>query len=586
MVAVHGESRWLPAFGTLVRLTGSEVRAASKQTASWIVLGLGLGNLLAGLVGASDWLPTFAVLDIVYANLAGALWIVAVHLGGQPPLARFGRGIAAKVFALAGVVAAMLTAAGAVAIAVQLWRSTMPPDMPLYTAGLYANLGASTLHLALLAVALRAILGRRWLATGATAVVWIGTNLGFDHPLLRFGTPINPASGMSGFGPFVAPGIALGLHWTGCCLVLIAVGWRMAGRRTAGTGGTADRPWEPNIAAAVWTAGVAWIVSGGWILANANLGEPVEAVGNNPPATPQGPPQPDYSRLDIAIQISPLERILLSRGSAIAVNRREVPIPELHFGIPRSVDVVALHTTGALVGIDGTTGCRRYRLNRPLEPKETLKIEFDLRWTADGFPDPGEPPRLLGNGTFASTADVVPGLGCANGPHPFRSAPPVAYRAQLGTSLDQVAVTAGTLVRAWKENGWSFFEYETEAPIPPFTTIHSGHYAIQSAARAGTLVEVFHHPQHGGNVERMIAAAHAALAHRSAPRAGQRRIRVVEVPDYRPFRRLGLLGLGLVPPPAASGFGRVLPYSERGYPLNTPPPTGSTPPHASDRTPC
>ena len=595
MATQHPKRHWLAVMQTLAALVGNEICAASKQPACWIVLGLGIANLLAGLLlVTTDWLPTFVALDIVCANFAFALWIVAVYLGCQPPLARFGRGIAAKAFATALVAAAMLTAAGGITVAVQLWRGTAPLDLPLYVSGLYANLGVSTVHLALLAVAMQAILDRKWLSMGVTAIVWIATNLGFDHPLLRFGAPIHPASGMNGHGPFLGSLVATGIYWTGCCILLLAAGRWAAGWRSAKGRGPAQRSLGPNAFAVVWTAAVAWAVSGGWIFHNASIGAPVEAVGN----TPGDPPQPDYSRLDLDIVISPLERFLASRGTAIVVNRHNVPIPNLHFGIPRALEVVALTTTGEMEGIDETTGCHRYRLNRPLEPKETLMIEFDLRWTVIGLADTHSTPRLVENGTIVSTADVVPALGCAIGPHPFRTASPVAYRARLGTSLDQVAVTAETLVRAWKENGWSFFEYESQGPISPFTTIHSGHYAIRREVRDEGSFEVFYHPTHRKNLDRMLDAGRA-IAKRSKWGASQGLVRIVEIPDYQPFRCLGLLGIcraetggrrgrGQAPPLRAYAADRpddkmaapLLPYSERGYPLNRPPPSESTPPRA------
>ena len=594
--AVVVDSRCVAVLASFLAQGGAELQAASRDRLCWLVFALGHVNLVAGLVFGTDWLPTFVALDIIYANFAVALWVVAVYLGSQPPTAPFGRGIAAKLFALAIVVAAMLAGAGGVAATVQLWRGAAPVDMPLYAAGLGANLGLSTLHLVVLAVAMQAIIGRKWLAAGATASVWIGTNLVFEHPLLRFGAPINPASGMNGLEPFVASGVALDIYWSGCCAVLLAAARRVAAYRACGA--QASRPLGPNVFAAVWTAAVAWVVSGGWILHNANIGEPLEAARSTQPgsAFPHDAPQPDYSRLDLAIQISPLERILTSHGSAIAVNRFDVPIPELHFGVPRDLEVVALATTGEFAGFGETTGCHRYRLNRPLEPKETIKIEFDLKWTGNRFADAGEPPRLLENGAFVSTPEVVPALGCANGPHPFRAAPPIVFRARISTSLDQTAVTAGNLVRDWKENGWSFFEYEPQGPIPPLTTIHSGHYAIQREVRDDTLFEVFYHPEHRDNVERMIEAGRAAVVKRSEPEAGPGAVRIVEVPDYQPFLYLGFLGIyatgvelrlgrGQAPPLRAERAvyetnGMVLPYSERGYLLSTPPPSESTPPRA------
>ncbi len=579
MAATYAESCRL--VRTLAKLAGSEVLAASKRTACRVVFALGLGNLLAGLVFGNDgWLPAFVALDIVYANFAWSLWIVAVYLGGQPPLAGFGKGIAAKSIALAVVVAVMLTVAGAVAVAVQLWRGTAPLDAMRHATGLYANLGVSTLHLALLAVATQAIIGRRWLSMGATAAVWIGLNLGFDQPLLRFGAPISPSSGMNGFGPFLALQTAAGIHWTGACVVLLAAGRSAVGLRSATRAGRVPRRLGPNAFAVVWTAAVAWVVSGGWLYYQTHIANDRTAAAARDPITV--PPQPDYSRFDLDITISPLERTLVSRGTMIAVNRLDLPVAELHFAIPPMLEVVRLKMTGEFAGIDdpGGGGPRswRYRLNRPLEPKETLKIEYEVRWVANDFAEHRRATRLVGNGTIVSTADIVPALGHVHDGHPFHKAPPVAYRARVGTSLDQIAVTAGTLVGAWKENGWSFFEYDSLAPIPPLTTIHSGHYAIQRVAEHAGSIEVYYHPPHQGRVAYMVDAGRAALA-RWAPLAADAQgvVRVVEVPEYRPFRRLGFLGFDRKPAVDEVRPGMVLPYSERGYPLSTPPPSGSTP---------
>ena len=70
------------------RLIAAEARGAAKQVFCWVVLGLGIGNLVAGLVfGTGNRLPTFHALDVVYANFALAPWIVVIYLGAQEPLA-------------------------------------------------------------------------------------------------------------------------------------------------------------------------------------------------------------------------------------------------------------------------------------------------------------------------------------------------------------------------------------------------------------------------------------------------------------------------------------------------------------------
>ena len=573
---------WWSRLRTLAGLLAREVHAASKQVPCWVVLSFGLGNLLLAMVfGVGNWLPTFVALDLVYANFSYALWLIVAYLGAEQPAPPSAMGLVAKTVAIAVAAGAMLAAAGIVAAICQLWRGTAPLDLPLYVAGIYGSLGWSTLHLAMLAVAVRAILGHRWLSFATTVALWIGTNLAFEHPLLRFGAPIAPASGMNGFGPFLMPQVAGGIYWTGFCIVLLAVGHRVAARRSARHGRSALHRLPPNTFAAVWAAAVACVVTGAWIAVHAALGSRTNhAAGTTLPLCE--PMQPVYSRLDLDLRISPLERVLVSRGSAIAVNRHPEPIPELHFDIPH--EVVSLELTGEYVGPGHTYGRHRYRLNRPLEPRETLKIEFELRWLANDLETHPRNTQLVENGTFVRTSDVVPAFGNARD-DPFATAPPVAFRARIGTSLDQVVVTAGTLVRTWKENGWSFFEYESREPIPPLTTIHSGHYAVERKAEEEGVIEVFHHPPHHANVGHMLDAGRSALARTSASPADPV-VRVVEVPGYHWRRRTWLPWFGLGHTTTETPLGLVLSYSERGYLLNTPRQSGSTPPRASDRRRC
>ena len=565
-----------------VKLIGSEIRAAAKQIPCWIVLGLGIGNLVAGLLwGSGDRLPTFVALDVVYANFACAPWIVVVYLGTQEPMAPTGLGLAAKTAALALVAAAMLTLAGMATIACQLWQDEAPLDWPLYVAGLYANLGWGTMHLAMLAVALHAILGRRWLAMATTAALWTGSNLGFEHPLLRLGAPIVPASGMNGLGPFLEPLLALGVHWTGLCIVLLGVGrWLAAGRAAKG-GGPPRRTLGPDAFALVWTSTAVWLVSGGWIFHQAGAGNAPRADTDRNPPHYADLPQPVYSRLDLDVAIHPHERTLTSRGTAIVVNRHHAPVPELHFRVPGNPETVVLTTTGEFAGFDPTTGSPRYRLNRPLEPRETLRITFELKWVAKPFAGDGPNTRLVDNGTFLSTADIVPVLGHEGNGHPFRSAPPIAFRARISTPLDQVAVTEGSLTRAWQEQGRSFFEYESPGPISPLATIHAANYAIRREERGEGVVEIYHHPARRGGVEAMLEAGRTVVGLRAESTRGVPiLIRVVEVPGYSAFRRLGFLGFGEIPAPRETMAGTILPYSERGFPLSTPPPSESTLPRA------
>ena len=574
---------------TALRGIRDEVRIACRSVVGWSLLAVGLGNLFTGIVfGVGDWVPTFHVLDITYANFGFTVWAAVIFFSGHPPPAPTGLGLVAKTLGLGLVALAMLTVAGLAGLAIQLCRSSSL-DLLQHARGLYANFGWGTAHLAMLAVATQAIVGRPWLGIAATVALWGGSNLCLEHTLLGFGAPVSPASGMNGFGPFLPRQVAAGIYWTGFCIALLAAGRWVARRRSATADGPPLPPPGPNAFAVVWTATVAWMVSGGWILYSMDTDDDTAAdlrtrakVMSRRHAALGDIPQPVYSRLDLNVEIRPAERSLASRGTGIAINRLDVPIPEIHFSIPRTLTVEALTLTGDLVSADAPGGYRRYRLNRPLEPRETLKIAFALQWNGPRF-EPATAHRILANGTSVSTSDVVPAMGLHASP--FERAPPVAFRARISTSLDQVAITAGTLVGVWKENGRSFFEYESEVPVHPLTTIHSGSYVVARERWNNVDLEVFHHPAHRDNVPRTIEAARRTLAqwNRAEPYPHSL-LRLVEVPDYQPFRRVGIGSLGTkTNAPTAAPRGMVWPYSERGRPFSTPPPTESTRRRASGR---
>ena len=544
-----------------------------------ILLGIGLANLAGGLVLAPQT-STGALLDVVYANFGLAVWSLAGYAAVASPR-RHGIALAATMAMVALVVFALLAIAGLAALAVQIVRGGQS-NLPLYAYGLGVNLGWSALHFGALAVFARAALGRRsWLAAAATAGLCIGCHLAFDHVLIRFGAPLAPWSDLNGYGHFPASQTAAGVYWTGLCVVLLVAAHCIAGRRRPSAG----------LVATAWAAAVAWLTAGGWVFYNVDvLGGYETAFEIKARAAAyrrhygqyQHLPQPEYSRIDLDVAIWPRQRRLRSRGSAIVVNRHEAAVAEILFTMPRPLAVHALSLTGALLERSDRRHTRRYRLNRPLAPGETLRIAFDFEWRASGYPNAFLPARLLANGTFVTTAHLLPVLGyrpdyaqassSAGNPrfNPFEGAGEVAFRARVSTSLDQVAVAPGERIREWKEEGRRYFDYQAEQPIPLFASIHSGRYEVARDHWHGTAIEIYHHPPHRREVPRMIAAARREVDRRPRPHPAAGRLRIVEVPAYRAvdlrpawFARPPGSGAGPMPgvhPLAATG---LLPYPER-----------------------
>ncbi len=87
----------------------------------------------------------------------------------------------------------------------------------------------------------------------------------------------------------------------------------------------------------------------------------------------------------------------------------------------------------------------------------------------------------------------------------------LTFEAVLGTSEDQTAVTAGTLQRSWLENGRRYFHYRTEAPIKHNYEIFSAVYDVYEANWTNVDINIYHHPEHTENLERMAKGMIASL---------------------------------------------------------------------------
>ncbi|MCD8476025.1 MAG: hypothetical protein LRY40_06215 [Shewanella fodinae] len=87
----------------------------------------------------------------------------------------------------------------------------------------------------------------------------------------------------------------------------------------------------------------------------------------------------------------------------------------------------------------------------------------------------------------------------------------IDFQATVSTSADQVAIVPGYLQKEWQENGRRYFHYQMDNPMVNFYSILSGHYALKKQDYKGIAIEVYYHPAHGWNVDRMMEAMRDAI---------------------------------------------------------------------------
>jgi ABC-2 type transport system permease protein len=210
-----------------------------------------------------------------------------------------------------------------------------------------------------------------------------------------------------------------------------------------------------------------------------------------------------------------------------------------------------------------------------------MELQFDLRSEPRGFSNGGGlNSQVRRNGTFVGSHSVMPVIGYSDrgeltsdrdrrreglepkdrlpSPHDesarawndiSHDADWIDFRATLSTSSDQIAVAPGYLQREWTENGRRYFEYAMDAPMLNFYSFLSARHQVRRDEWNGVAIEIYYHPGHEYNLDRMIRSVKASLDYFSENFGPyqHRQVRILEFPRYMSF---------------AQSFANTIPFSE------------------------
>ena len=481
---------------------------------------LGVANLLGGLaLGAPGAVSTRTALEALFANFAPFAWALVLWASTVP--ARTPRGATANAACL-GVVACGALALGALScVGYQLLVAPTNVNPWLYLSGV-GFIAWSTLQLAALITSVQAILGKRHLGAAAAGALALGANWLFEHPLIRFGAPMGAYSEVAGYEPELPRRIAAGLYWSGWCALLLVGGERLRRRRAFRHG-----------ALATWFGAVICALSAAWLLQHQPPDERSAAIDQY-----QAMPRPLITRLDVAVDFDHVERRVSSRGALVVRNAHNAAIAMLRFNVPERISIRRLALTGTRVA--SSDSVRSYRLNRPLEPGETLKIVFDLRWQEPRY---APAPKILATRAAIAMGELVPRL---LGRDHADEDPRVDLRALLSTDLRHQAIAPGRPTEAWRENGRQFYRYRSETPVSLRASLHSGRYETTTIRWRQVTIAAHHRPACDHCAPLLLALAKEQLDLSSTPTSHRQRwYHVVETHDHRPIARpLSLLAFG------------------------------------------
>ncbi|MEW5677020.1 M1 family aminopeptidase [Flavobacterium enshiense] len=169
-------------------------------------------------------------------------------------------------------------------------------------------------------------------------------------------------------------------------------------------------------------------------------------------------------------------------------------------------------------------------LKQPMEPNAKAKFRFRIRYQWQPVNGHESFNAIVENGSFMRISRYYPQFGY-NSDNEIQEesirkqfqlgvkTQPIAFNAPkspnndfidldmtIATSFNQEAIGMGELVKKWKANNKSFFQYRVKQ-IPFRFAVSSAEYAVKKEHYKGKNFEIYYHPSHFENVEHLLKNA-------------------------------------------------------------------------------
>lgn len=429
--------------------------------------------------------------------------------------------------------------------------------------------------------------------------------LGVEHGLIQFASgSLGTYSDMNGYGPYPPSYTWFRIYWFAFSMVLLIVSFLFSVR---GTETVLKNRWKISKLRFTRGAGIAvvlfvltFISSGFYIFYNTNVlntyrtsdeEEELQAEYEKQLKQYQGHLMPKITHLQAAIDIFPDTRDYRAKGTYTLVNKTGNPVSDMHIQLPQdtqvNVDTLTFNRKATVKEAFESFRFFIYKLHKPLQPNDTLKLYFRQTFTSKGFKESGENTSIVQNGTFFNNS-LFPQLGYNQGAEltdenerKKKDLPPrnrayqrddpkgynysfigqyadvVSLDVTLSTVSDQIAIAPGYLQKEWEEDGRRYFHYQTSKPVLGFFSFVSADYEVlekkwqpaYDSTRKPVNLAIYHHNGHEYNLTRMMQGMQDALNYYSANFAPYQfnQMRIMEFPRYSSF---------------AQSFANTVPFSE------------------------
>ncbi|MBI4747691.1 MAG: hypothetical protein HY774_04345 [Acidobacteria bacterium] len=500
--------------------------------------------------------------------------------------------------ALTLVYSVLLLALTVVGMGIQVWHGYFKFELALYLKEAFFIQLPSLMQVTAVALLAQTVLKNKFL--GHAVVILFFMSLGFisefglEHKLYRYSSNASYVySDMNGFGHFAKPMLWFTVYWTACAGLLAVLTVLLSVKGV-------DTSWKARVqnarqnlrfplTAILALLAVTFVGSGVFIFYNTNILNKYQTSDAAKAAVKEYEklykkyekiPQPRITAVKLNVDLFPETREFRAKGSYVLENKTKTDITAIH--VTDQSDTIknlnfSRQVKETLKDVDHSY--RIYELPTPLKPGEQIELAFEVEEKNPGFRNSGENNSIVENGTFFNSSyfpkigyqpdaemrdeDERKKLGLP--PRPGMAPPDnlearmntyiandadwTTFNATVSTSPDQIAIAPGYLQREWLENGRRYFEYQMEAKVLHFFAVLSGRYQVKRDRWNDVNIEIYYHPAHAYNLDRMIQSVKKSLDYYTINFGPyqHKQFRIIEFPRYASF---------------AQSFPNTIPYSE------------------------
>ncbi len=291
-----------------------------------------------------------------------------------------------------------------------------------------------------------------------------------------------------------------------------------------------------------------------------------------------GIPQPRITAVNTFMDIYPKTRDFKAGATFTMINKDSVAIDTLHVNLTDYPTEIILDREAEVVYDNEDYDYRMYAFEKSMQPGDTLMFKFTTHNEENTFLDTKSP--ILQNGTFVNQG-LFPSIGYDdrfeirntqirekyNLPPKDRMPDPrtpgvrdrnyiggysdwIDFEATVSTARDQIAIAPGYLTKEWEEDGRRYFHYKMDSKMLNFYSFLSARYEVMREEYQGINLEIYHHPDHTYNLDRMMNGMKRGLDYynKNYTPYQHKQVRIIEFPKS---------GGGF-----AQAFANTIPFSE------------------------